>query len=440
MMTDTTGGEPAGRRTDSTAAGNPLINRNFALLWSGQAISILGDFVFTTTLVLWVAVIIGRGYAWAPLAVSGVLVASALPQLVLGPLAGVLVDRWDTRRTMIAADAARAALILLLLAVTWGLSGGRGARGWLLGAVYAVVFLVNACDQFFRPAMFTLIGDVVDEPCQARAIGLGEVSVGLGTIVGPPLAAPVLLAFGVRWALLANALSFVISCATVLVIQAPARVSRPASARRTVRDEFLDGLRLVRRTPLLVTLVVASVVAMLGAGALNALAVFFVTRNLHAPAALYGILGAAQGVGAVVGAILAGVYAERLGLARVFATALVLLGALILVYARMTAVVPAALVLFAMGAPLAALSVASGPLILRVTPREFVGRVTSLLTPLMVLASLLSAAVAGYLDGVVLRGFHATIAGVAIGPIDTIFTVAGLLVVAAGLYAWIRFS
>ena len=92
-----------------------------------------------------------------------------------------------------------------------------------------------------------------------------------------------------------------------------------------------------------------------------------------------------------------------------------------------------------MRALLAALSVASGPLILRVTPRQFVGRVSSLLTPLMALASLLSAAVAGYLDSVVLRGFHATIAGVAVGPVDTIFTAAGVLVFAAGLYAWIGF-
>lgn len=70
-----------------------FINRNFALLWSGGAISILGDFVFNTTLVLWIATSIARGQPWAPLAVSGVLLSTTIPIVVVGPLAGVFADR-----------------------------------------------------------------------------------------------------------------------------------------------------------------------------------------------------------------------------------------------------------------------------------------------------------------------------------------------------------
>ncbi|HEY7358333.1 MAG TPA: hypothetical protein VH590_17755, partial [Ktedonobacterales bacterium] len=72
-----------------------LINRNFGLLWSGQSISNIGDFVFSTTLVLWIASIIARGQTWAPLAVSAVLLATSVPTLLIGPVAGVFVDRWD---------------------------------------------------------------------------------------------------------------------------------------------------------------------------------------------------------------------------------------------------------------------------------------------------------------------------------------------------------
>src|SRR4051794_40833946 len=90
-----------------------FINRTFGLLWSGQTVSYLGDSIFTTTLILWIATRIAHGESWAPLAVSGVLLATSGATLLVGPLAGVFVDRWDKRRTLLAMDALRACLIAL---------------------------------------------------------------------------------------------------------------------------------------------------------------------------------------------------------------------------------------------------------------------------------------------------------------------------------------
>ncbi|HEU5367178.1 MAG TPA: MFS transporter, partial [Ktedonobacterales bacterium] len=109
-----------------------LINRDFGLLWGGQSISNVGDFVFDTTLILWIATIIATGQSWAPLAVSGVLVATSIPIFLVGPIAGVFVDRWDKRRTMLAMDAARAILIVLLLLVAIG----KLSAAWQLGLIY----------------------------------------------------------------------------------------------------------------------------------------------------------------------------------------------------------------------------------------------------------------------------------------------------------------
>src|SRR5581483_4173519 len=92
-----------------------FINRNFALLWVGQIISMAGDNFFDTTLLLWVATQIGRGQSWTPLGVSAILLASSLPTVLIGPLAGVFVDRWDKRRTMLASDLIRAVLIFSLV-------------------------------------------------------------------------------------------------------------------------------------------------------------------------------------------------------------------------------------------------------------------------------------------------------------------------------------
>src|SRR5215469_4144312 len=88
-----------------------LINRSFALLWSGQTISVIGDATFSIILVLWVTLLIASGQTWAPLAVSGVLLATIAPEFLVAPLAGVLADRWDRWRLMLAMDAARTLLV-----------------------------------------------------------------------------------------------------------------------------------------------------------------------------------------------------------------------------------------------------------------------------------------------------------------------------------------
>src|SRR5262249_15984141 len=88
--------------TATPAARKPgvFINRNFGLLWLGQTISIMGDFAFSITLVVWIYTTLAKDQPWAPLAVTGVLVATTVPMVLVGPLAGVFVDRADKRGLM----------------------------------------------------------------------------------------------------------------------------------------------------------------------------------------------------------------------------------------------------------------------------------------------------------------------------------------------------
>ncbi len=416
-----------------------LINRSFGLLWGGQAVSVLGDFAFNTTLVLWIGSIIARGQSWAPLAVSGVLVATSAPIVVIGPLAGVFVDRWDKRRTMLAMDTLRAALIALLLLVSIVplplAPGGRLPIFWQLGAIYAVVFLTSACAQFFNPAQMALIGDIVEEEARARASGLSQVTFSLAILVGPPLAAPVLFTFGVQWTLLANALSFVVSLLTILAIRPPRRAESAATAQaQHFLREFAEGIRYYASSRVLMTILLAAVLVLLGAGSFNALDLFFVTGNLHTDASLYGLLGAAGGAGGLLGAVLASVFARRIGVARMLWLALVGLGGCAIAYARMTSFAPALAASLLIGFTNGPVNVAVDPLVLHVTRREFVGRVMAVLLPVINLASIVSVALAGVLASA-LHGFHAALLGITFGPIDTIFTGAGVLVILGGLYA-----
>ena len=429
----------------ANTAGTPsglFADRNFALLWVGQAVSLLGDIVFDTTLVLWIATTVARAQSWAPFAVSGVLVAAALPTLLVGPLAGVFVDRWDRRGAMLWSDALRALLILALLPATGVVAlplvpSGSLPLAWQLGAIYGVVGLASACAQFFNPARLALTGDVVAEPERGRAAGLEQVTLSLVIVIAPAVAAPLFVAVGIRWALLIDAASFALSFLAVSALRVTPQPRDMAGRAAGVWREFGQGLRLYATNRVLRTLIVTALIVVLGAGALNALDYFFATTNLHTPLRLYGLLGAGFGLGALVGAVLSTLFVKRLGVVRLFWFSILALGVIVLVYARLNSFGPALATLALFGLANAAVNVCIGPMVLGATPRAYVGRVSALLMPAISLASLLSIGLAGLLVSTVLRRFHATVLGVTFGPIDTVFTVTGLLTLAGGLYAMI---
>jgi MFS family permease len=430
-----------------------LINRDYGLLWSGQAISIIGDFAFMTTLAVWVYTLVA-GQPWAPLAVTGVYVVTALPMMLVGPLAGVFVDRADKRRMMLAMDALRAVLVAALILVTGvlppgalsglpyiggtiaaALPGGQFPLEWRLGAIYGVVFVVMCAEQFFRPAMTALVGDLVADEYRGRAMGLGQGSVSVAMLLGTLFAPPLVVSFGAQWTLAFNAFTFVVSYLTILAVRAP-KAAR--SVERGERGHFLrelaSGMRFYARSAVLRTLLIAGVVIMVGAGAINSLDIFFVTGNLHTDLQLYGVLSAVMGVGMIAGSILAALFAQRLGYARSVWLTLLVMGGLITVYSRLTSFGPAVALMGVLGVFQAGLNVAVGPLMLSVTPRALIGRVSAILNPAMAVANLAGTAVAGYLAGTVLVGFSANAEGVAFGPIDTIFSGAGLIALLGATY------
>jgi MFS family permease len=416
-----------------------FINHQFRLLWAAQTISTLGDFVFDTTIALWIFTRLAANQPWAPLAVSGALVAAAIPDLLVGPLAGVFVDRASKRTLMMRMDAARAVLIALLtlctgiLAVPWL---PTPSIAWQLGFLYVAVVLVGVCGQFFSPARMAMIGQIVPEDQRARASGLSQMTSSLAMIVGPVVAVPVFFAIGPAAALLVNAGTFILSMMLVSSI-APEPASRTAIPIKSTSfiEELGEGLRFFAGNRVLVTLLISVMLVMFGGGCINALDIFFLRQNLHAPAQMFGLLSGAAGVGLLIGAVASSVLAERLGVVRMFWLGLVSLGLLVLLYARLTSFAPAVAVIFLIGIPNAAVNVVIGPLLLRTTPQHLVGRVAAVINPAISFAALTSTAGAGFLVSTALRGFRAVILGVQWGPIDLLFSWTGIAIVAAGLIA-----
>lgn len=426
--------------------GHVLINRNFALLWSGQGISLLGDVVFNTTLVLWIATTIARGQPWASLAVSGIFLATSVPTLTLGPFAGVFVDRWSKRSTMIYMDLIRAFLILLLLFETGVvrfpfLAAPQPFIYWQLGGIYAIVFLVSCCSQFFNPSRLALLGEIVSEPQFARASSMVQVSSSVATILGPALATLIFFRVGIAWALILDAFSFVISFLGLLMMRVSApTATRKQPGRRSFLGDFKEGIQFSFGNRIVAALLLSGALIALGSVALSTLDIFFVTQNLHASSQLYGVYKSTFGAGAIVGAILAGLITQRLGVARTFWSSMLASGVAILILAQLTNFIPALSVLLALGILIATVNVAATPLILHATPPQLIGRVMAVFGPATSLAGALSAGLAGYLDSSLLRNVHLAFLGLTIGPLNLIYTGAGIFILAGGLLCLARLS
>jgi MFS family permease len=415
-----------------------VINPDFGRLLVGESLSALGNFLFDTTVVLWIGTVLLRGSSYAPTAVSGVLVCVAVGTILVAPMAGVFVDRWDKRRTMLVNDLIRAPLVAVL-AVVVAIRPGVVPVQVSLALAYAVVLLATASSQFFRPAYFTLIADVVhDDADRARATGMLQASATTAAIIGPPLAAPLLFTVGAQWALWVDAATFLVSFATIRLIRVD-----PAAAAGAAPDDELGGvwlqwptgLRFLAGNRVILALSVAVVVATLGTGAINTLDVFFVTENLHVSAHWYGTLGMAEGIGALLGALTAGWLCARYVDVRVFVGGMVATGVLVVAYSRTQSLWPAVVLLALVGLPLGWVNTAISPILYREVPRALLGRVISVVNPIQQLASMFSALVSGWLVSDLLRGFDASVAHVRLRPIDTVFAVCGLLILVAGLAA-----
>jgi predicted MFS family arabinose efflux permease len=396
-----------------------LINRNFALLAIGQAISNIGDFVYSTTLLVWIFVL-----THSAAAVSGVLIAQYAPVFLLGPVAGVFVDRWNRRRTMITADLVRAVAALLPLLAPAPLR---------LPAIYSSVFLLSAFSRFFMPARAGMQQVIVPTRQQGQAASISQTTFALAIIVGPAIASPLYFVVGPVIAVLINAVSFVISALCLRAIRASkdllrprlapaAGDSAPESVISAVLHEMLAGFRFVAKTRVLFIVVILALIAMLGSGAINALDIIFVSRNLHVSASLYGPLTAAAGAGTLIGAILAGIAISRVQPRYMLTGSVFLLGVGLVIYAFQSWYLLALIITFIMCIPQGGIDVGFTPLLLGVTPNAMIGRVQSVIETAMFATSLISAALAGYFGQFV--------------PVSIIFAIGGALIAISGLFGW----
>jgi predicted MFS family arabinose efflux permease len=275
-----------------------LRHRDFALLWFAGLISVAGDFALLVGLPLHAYALTGSA-----IATGGVFAATLIPSVLLGSIAGVFVDRWDRKRTMVVADLARAALLLPLLAVV------SSDLLWLLYGVRAATGIVGL---FFDPAESALLPKLVGEEQLVTANALNALNNNLGRLIGPAMGGLLYAGGGLPTVVIVDTVSFAVSAALIAAIRAgaqPERADTPAngaSAWSRATGEWLAGLRLVGRDRALRTIFLATGIGMLGEGTFSVGYTPLVIDVLKGGATGAGLLASAQAIGGLMaGAVVA---------------------------------------------------------------------------------------------------------------------------------------
>ena len=289
----------------------------FLSLWLGSLVSLTGDFALLIGLPLVVYRLTG-----STLALGATATAGALPRLLAASFAGVFVDRWDRRRTMLVCD------VLLALALTPLLVVTSTDQLWL---VVPELLVESTVAQFYKPAEGAFLPRLVPQADLAAANALNGLIVNMARLGGPSLGALLAATSGLEGIALFDAASFLVAAASVALVRVDARVciaSLNQAAPAAVFREWLDGLRAVRiqRTPRVLTTFLA--ITALGEGIMGTLLVPFVERVMHGTELTFGVLVSAQAVGGLIGSAGIAHAGGRVAPAPLLGVCAVLLGAI----------------------------------------------------------------------------------------------------------------
>ncbi len=283
--------------------------RGFRLLIAATAGSSFGTYLAALALSVDIFDRTGSG-RW----LAALLVADFLPMVVLGLVAGPLIDHVSRRALMVTADVVRA-LVFVALPFVDGPT-----------AIVALAAVNGVATGLFRPAVWAGVPNLVGERDRPRATSLLSTVEHASWMAGPVVAGVLLAASGPSLAYGVNAATFVLSAALIARIPASAlRSDEPVSHGHW--RAVADGLGLVTRSPVLRLVLIAWSVAALGSAGVNVAEVVFVKESLGAGNVGLGLLVGATGAGLVVGSVGAPRVVRRLGTRRAYAGSLALMAA-----------------------------------------------------------------------------------------------------------------
>jgi MFS family permease len=272
-------------------------NRAFRLLWLGQVVSQLGDWFDTIAVMTIVLRLTGSGRA-----VGLIFVTRFLPSVVISPLSGVVADRFNRRKIMIASDLVRAVVVLGFLFVR------RPEQVWM---IYALTVLQLTFSTFFEPAKSACVPSVVEPREIVAANAITSVTWSAMLTLGAAVGGFVTGWFGTDAAFVIDSATYLASAALIYRIVLPKRTPRPEQrltfAKAIGITDTLEGIRYVRQRPRLIAYLAVKPAWGIGGGIMTLLAVFGEKVFPVAGNAALGIgaLYTARGIGTAIGPMLA---------------------------------------------------------------------------------------------------------------------------------------
>jgi MFS family permease len=388
------------------------LNGSFSALWSGQLISLFGDRLNQLALVAVVAISTGSA-----LATGLVFFAATLPNLLLSPIAGTFVDRWDHKEVMVVSDILRGAIVLILpLAAVTNII-----------LVYPLIFLVTTISVFFRPARVAILPQIVPEEDLLSANSALWVGETIADVIGYPLAGVFVFLLGsaVPLAFWVDSATYLASAALVTTIVVQARTPRAAESDR--REGFVAelqaGWHFLRGETVLLANTLQGAAGQFSVGIAIALTPSFVKATFDQSGfgwqAAYGFLETGIGVGNLVGGFAIGLIGARFAKGRMVILGYAAWGLLIFLFAMTGNLGVAIGLAFGQGVANMIFIIPSQTLFQERTPPDLMGRVVGFRFAL-VFGSMTIAMALGSIFGEVFGP----------GPVIAVF---GLVTSAAGL-------
>ncbi len=367
-------------------------NRNYRCMWMGQVVSEIGD-NFNNIAVFALAMSLTH----SGLVVMGIMLSRAIPAITMGPLAGVLLDRFDRKRIMIASDLARAVVALGFIAAY------REHAVWLL---YTFSALLMIASPFFTAGRSAILPTIASQEEIHTANSLTQTTQWSNLTIGTFLGATV-VGIGYEWAFAFNALSFLFSAWAIWNLRPPAGKQFRAEHKdlteaEVIRPwhEYREGLRYMRSVPLVLAIALLAVGWATGGGAAQILFTLFGEVVFNRGAAGIGTIWGCAGLGLLVGGAFANWLGRRLSFEKykltVFIDYVVHGGAYIL-FSRVQRFEMALLFIFLSRGAMAVNSILNYSYILKTVSDQYRGRVFSTIETLtwtMMMLSMMGAGIA----------------------------------------------
>ncbi len=284
-------------------------HQDFLKLWAGQTVSELGTVVTRTAVPLVALLVLGAG----PWELAVLVIVTSAGVLLVGLFAGAWVDRLRRRPLLIWDDFIRAALLLSIPAA-YALGALR------IEQLYIVMFLESCLGALFDAAYPAYVPTLIGRDRLVEGNSKLATSSSIAEIGGPGFAGALVQIVSAPFAILVDAVSFVVSAVSLMLIRAPEPAPPPRETTTRIAREIVQGLRAVRRHAIVFPLAARSVPGHVFGAFYGVLYSIYLLRELHLDPFLLGIVISAGGVGSLVGSLFASRVIRAMGIGRALVT------------------------------------------------------------------------------------------------------------------------